>query len=124
EVVALYGRRFCIEETFRDIKDLRFGMGLSAMRIAEPDRRDRLLLVCALAGVLLTLLGAAGERLGMERHLKANTSKRRTYSLFRQGCFYYQALPNMREAELRPLIELFAQLVIEQPVFREVFGLV
>lgn len=124
EVVALYGRRFCIEEKFRDIKDLRFGMGLSAMRIAEPDRRDRLLLVCALAGVLLTLLGAAGESLGMERYLKANTSKRRTYSLFRQGCLYYQALPNMREAELRPLVERFAQLVIEQPVFREVFGLV
>jgi len=124
EVVALYSRRFSIEEKFRDIKDLRFGMGLSAMHIAEPERRDRLLLICALAGVLLTLLGAAGESLGMERYLKANTSKRRTYSLFRQGCFYYQALPNMREAELRPLIERFAQLVIEQPVFREVFGLV
>jgi hypothetical protein len=124
QVVALYGRRFCIEEKFRDIKDLRFGMGLSAMHIAEPERRDRLLLVCALAGVLLTLLGAAGESLGMERYLKANTSKRRTYSLFRQGCLYYQALPNMRQAELRPLIERFAQLVIEQPVFREVFGFV
>jgi len=103
-----------------------FGMGLSAMHIAEPERRDRLLRVCALAGVLLTLLGAAGESLGMERYLKANTSKRkrRTYSLFRQGCFYYQALPNMREAQLRPLIERFAQRVIEQPVFREVFDLV
>jgi hypothetical protein len=49
-------------------------MGLSAMSIAEPERRDRLLLVCALA--LLTLLGAAGERLGMERYLKANTANR------------------------------------------------
>ena len=75
-----------------------------------------------LGRVLLTLLGAAGESLGMERYLKANTSKRRTYSLFRQGCSYYQALPNMREAELRPLIERFAQLVIQHPVFREVFG--
>ena len=28
------------------------------------------------------------------------------------GGFYHQALPNMREAELRPLIERFAQLVI------------
>jgi hypothetical protein len=39
-----------------------------------------------LACVLLTLRGAAGERLGMERSLKANTVKRRTYSLFSQGC--------------------------------------
>jgi hypothetical protein len=123
EVVALYSRRFTIEESFRDIKDLRFGMGLSSVRITEPDRRDRLLLLSALACALLTLLGAAGESLGMERHLKANTVKRRTYSLFRQGCMYYQAIPNMPEHLLRPLLERFAQLVCEQPVFRESFGL-
>jgi hypothetical protein len=45
QVVALYARCFSTEETFRDIKDLRFGMGLSAVSIAEPERRDRLLLV-------------------------------------------------------------------------------
>jgi DDE family transposase len=124
KVIGLYGRRFTIEETFRDIKDLRFGMGLSSMSIAEPERRDRLLLLGALAAALLTLLGEAGERLGMERYLKANTSKRRTYSLFRQGSLYYQAIPNMPEAQLRPLIELFSQLLREQPVFREVFGVI
>ena len=124
EVVALYGGRFTIEESFRDVKDLRFGMGLSSFSIAETGRRDRLLLLSALACALLTLLGAAGESLGMERHLKSNTSKKRTYSLFRQGCMYYRALPTMPEAQLRPLIERFAQLVCEQPVFREVFGLI
>jgi len=124
QVVALYGRRFTIEESFRDIKDLRFGMGLSAMHIAEPERRDRLLLLSALAGALLTLLGAAGESLGMERQLKANTRQRRTYSLFRQGCMYYQAIPNMPEHRLRPLLERFAQLVSQQPIFRETFGLI
>lgn len=123
EVVALYSRRFTIEEGFRDIKDLRFGMGLSWVRIAEPERRDRLLLLSALACALLTLLGAAGESLGMERYLKANTVKRRTYSLFRQGCMYYQAIPNMPEHRLLPLLERFAQLVCEQPVFRESLGL-
>ncbi|MBZ4421840.1 IS4 family transposase [Myxococcus sp. RHSTA-1-4] len=126
QVVALYSRRFRTEESFRDIKDLRFGMGLSAMSITEPERRDRLLLVCALALALalLTLLGEAGERLGMERYLKANTVKKRSYSLFRQGCFYYQALPMMPEARLQPLMELFGQLVREQPVFREAFGVI
>jgi hypothetical protein len=95
-----------------------------AVSITEPERRDRLLLVCALALSLLTLLGEARERLGMERYLKANTVKSRTYSLFRQGCFYYQALPMMPEAQLRPLMELFGQLVREQPVFREAFGVI
>jgi len=98
-------------------------MGLSSMSIAEPERRDRLLLLSALACALLTLLVAAGESLGMERQLKANTVKRRTYSLFRQGCMYYEAIPKMPDHRLRPLLERFAQLVREQPVFCGVFGL-
>ena len=124
EVVTLHGGGFTIEESFRDVKDLRFGMGLSSFRIAETDRRDRLLLLSALACALLTPLGAAGESLGMERYLKANTSKKRTYSLFRQGRMYCQALPNMPEAQLWLLMERFAQLVCEQPVFREIFGII
>jgi hypothetical protein len=32
-IVKMYGRRFTIEETFRDQKDLRFGMGLRATHI-------------------------------------------------------------------------------------------
>jgi hypothetical protein len=124
EVVNTYSRRFTCEENFRDIKDIRFGMGLSAMRVRSPERRDRLLLISALALALLTLLGAAGESLGYERHLKANTAKTRTYSLFRQGCMYYQAMPMMKEERLLPLIERFAQLVREQPVFREAFGFI
>ena len=36
-------------------------------------RRDRRLLLSAFAMALLTLLGATGERLGMDRLLKSNT---------------------------------------------------
>ena len=49
-------------------------MGLSATRIREPMRRDRLLLISAFAMALLTLLGTVGETLGMDRLLKSNTS--------------------------------------------------
>ena len=38
-------------------------MGMSALRIDDPQRRDRLLLLNAFAILLLTLLGAAGESL-------------------------------------------------------------
>jgi hypothetical protein len=124
EVVEAYSDRFSCEETYRDIKDLRFGMGLSSMSVGTPERRDRLLLVSAMAHALLTLLGAAGESLGMERHLKVNTSKKRTYSLFRQGCMYYQAIPMMPDERLQPLVERFAQLVREQPFFTEAFGFI
>ena len=44
-----YARRWTIEPQFRDTKDLRFGMGLSATRVGEPMRRDRLLLISAFA---------------------------------------------------------------------------
>jgi len=59
-------REWDIEPSFRDSKDLRFGMGMSALRIDDPQRRDRLLLLNAFAILLLMLLGAAGESLGMD----------------------------------------------------------
>ena len=86
-------------------------MGLSSTRIGEPTRRDRLLLVSAFATALLTLLGAVGESLGMDRLLKSNTSKKRTHSLFRQGCMLYELIPNMPEQRLTPLMKRFAEAV-------------
>jgi hypothetical protein len=112
-----YARRWTIEPQFRDTKDLRFGMGLSATRISEPMRRDRLLLISAFATALLTLLGAVGASLGMDRLLKSNTSKTRTHSLFRQGGMLYDLIPNMPEHRLLPLIEKFAQAVSNAGVF-------
>ncbi len=112
-----YSKRWTIEPQFRDTKDLRFGMGLSSTRIGEPTRRDRLLLVSALATALLTLLGAVGESLGMDRLLKSNTSKTRTHSLFRQGCMLYGLIPTMPEHRLAPLMEKFAEAVATSRLF-------
>jgi len=124
EIVDHYARRWTIEPSFRDAKDLRFGMGMSALRISDPQRRDRLLLLKALAVVLLTLLGAAGESLGFDRLVKSNTSKRRTHSLFRQGCLLYDLIPNMPEHRLRPLIPKYAELLSQNSIFTETFWLV
>jgi Transposase DDE domain len=121
-LVNHYARRWTIEPSFRDTKDLRFGMGLSATRIGEPMRRDRLLLVSAFAMALLTLLGATGESLGMDRLLKSNTSKTRSHSLFRQGCMLYELIPNMPEHRLAPLIEAFAKAVSNAREFSGVFA--
>jgi hypothetical protein len=121
-VVKLYGRRFSIEETFRDEKDPRYGLGLSAVHIKDCERRDRILLLGALAQALLTLLGAASEEVGMDRMLKANTVKRRTHSLFRQGAYWFQAIPTMRPEWLKPLMEAFGRLLSSHAIFRDVFG--
>jgi hypothetical protein len=92
------------------------------MSVPTADRRDRLWLINAFAVALLTLLGAAGEALGYDRHLKSNTTKRRTHSLLRQGHMLYQLIPTMPEHRLRPLIERFAEMLAAQPVFVEMFG--
>ena len=113
-----------IEPSFRDTKDLRFGMGLSSVRISDPQRRDRLLLLNAFAVVLLTLLGAAGESLGMDRHLKSNTVRTRTHSLFRQGCMLYDLIPNMPEHRLRPLVERYAEILQQSRVVTETFAII
>jgi hypothetical protein len=121
---ALYGRRWSIECGFRDTKDLHFGMGMGLIHVSTPIRRDRLWLLNALAIVLLTLLGAAGEGLGYDRYLKSNTTKRRTHSLFRQGCMLYDLIPTMPDQRLIPLIERFATMLAEVPVFADTFGAV
>lgn len=122
EVVKLYGKRFTTEENFRDTKDIKFGLGLSATHIGKPQRRDRLLLICAMAQALLTLLGAAAERVGLDKRLKANTAKKRTHSLFRQGLYWYGAIPTMRENLLHDLIIAFTDIMREHAVFQAVFG--
>jgi hypothetical protein len=119
---GLYGKRWGVECGFRDTKDLHFGMGMGLIHISTPVRRDRLWLLNALAIALLTLLGAAGEALGYDRLLKSNTTKRRTHSLFRQGCMLYDLIPTMPEQRLLPLIERFAEMLAEVPVFADTFG--
>ncbi len=121
--VTLYARRFTIEETFRDTKDPRYGLGLSATHVRDVGRRDRLLLICAMALTVLTRLGAAGESLGMDRMLKVNTVKKRTHSLFRQGCQYYAAIPQMKQERLEPLVQRFGEDVLREPVYVHAFGL-
>jgi Transposase DDE domain len=122
QLIGLYGRRWGIECSLRDSKDLRFGLGLATMHVKSPERRDRLWLINAFAVVLLTLLGAAGEALGYDRMLKTNTAKRRVHSLFRQGCMLYDLIPTMRDDWLRPLMQRFSQMLQQQPLFADVFG--
>jgi hypothetical protein len=116
--------KFSRYPSFRDTKDLRFGMGLGATRIGEPARRDRLLLINAFAIALLTMLGAAGESLGMDRLLKSNTAKTRTHSLFRQGCMLYELIPTMPEHRLSPLMARFADNVLGCKSFNGIFSVV
>jgi hypothetical protein len=122
KVVTLYGRRFTIEEVFRDTKDLHFGMGLSATHIQDADRRDRMLMLVALAQAFLTAIGQAGENAGLDRSLKTNTNAKRTLSLLNQGCCWYRALPNMPDDRARTLLDSLESLMAQHECFDEIFA--
>jgi hypothetical protein len=84
-ILKFYGARWSTETSYRDEKDINFGLGLKKSHIRNTVRRDRLFLLSAIAIILLTLLGAASEKVGFDRYIKANTAKKRTHSLFTQG---------------------------------------
>ena len=123
-IIRWYGKRWGIEPQFRDSKDIHFGMGLSHTRIHQTERRDRLLLISAIAVVILTLLGAAGESLGMDRELKANTVKRRTHSLFKQGYHYYHQLARMLPEKAERLLNVFQKNLEEHKGLVNILGVI
>lgn len=120
DVVATYGRRFTIEETFRDTKDITFGLGLRATHIRNADRRDRLLLLIAISQVLLTLLGVASEASGLDRTLKANTVKTRTMSLLNQGLYWYSCLATMRDEWFTRLMTAYESVLQDHAFLAQV----
>ncbi len=71
---------------------------------------------------MLTLLGFAGEALGLDRMSLANTEKRRTHTLFRQGREYLRGAVDKSSDVVRTLRDAFLALVKHQPTTVEVFG--
>ena len=78
--------------------------------------------ILAAAAAILTLLGAAGEGLGLDRRLRANTVTRRTHSLFRQGREYLRMLI-AGGSHLFQLLRAFQRLIRRQPLTRTTYAL-
>lgn len=121
EIKKAYGRRFSVEETFRDLKNPRLGLGLKQTVVKRNDRRDMLFLLAVLAHALLTLLGKAGQELGLERWLGA--TRPGGISLFRQGLLLYALIPTMREERLRALMTRFGEILRQHVLFTGTLGL-
>lgn len=76
-VVAVYAQRMQIEESFRDLKSERFGLGFSANRSTQKNRLGVLLLVACLASFVLRLIGEAGKARQLEFKFQSNTRRSR-----------------------------------------------
>lgn len=123
-LISWYAKRWGCETYFKDTKDIHFGMGLHSTRIKNPERRDRILFISAIATVILTFLGAACEKIGLDKYLKVNTSKKRTISLFRQGCIIFNRLERMAIDTAKKLMNAFSELIIENNELTEILGII
>ena len=112
--------RFTVEETCRDVKTPRLGLGLKHTVMVRNDRRDALFLLAVLAHTLLTRLGKAGEELGMDRWLGA--TRPRQYSRCRQGQMLFDLISTMDQQRLRILLQRFGQLLREHTLLSQVLG--
>lgn len=76
-VVQAYKKRMQIEETFRDMKNARWGYGLEYARCRSAARLENLLLIVMLAMLATWLVGLAAKEKRLDRQLQANTERKR-----------------------------------------------
>ena len=77
KVVAIYSTRMQIEESFRDVKSVRFGIGFELNLSRSAERLQILLLVAMIATFVLWLLGMAARNSQQHLQYQANTVKDR-----------------------------------------------
>lgn len=92
-IMKLYALRMQIEETFRDCKGQRWGLGLQYARSRDPQRWEILLLIGTLATVIHGLVGLAATARHYARHFQVNTLKKRAVLSI---CFLGQQLLHSR----------------------------
>lgn len=76
-IVKLYGQRMRIEQSFRDLKNQRVGMGLSSARSRGRMRLEMLLLLAHLASFVLRLIGEAAKQQQLELHFQSTNRRQR-----------------------------------------------
>jgi hypothetical protein len=79
-LVRLYSQRMQIEQSFRDMKNLHFGVGLDRSRSRGTERLTVLVPIASLAAFLLWLIITAAEHAGVHRRLHPGNGKRCVYS--------------------------------------------
>ena len=87
-VIQLYGRRFEIEHSFRDLKNATLGMDMEHVHLDDISTYDRLMCIVAVAEALLWMVGAEAEALGLHRRLSPSQPRdasRRVLSLRNVG---------------------------------------
>lgn len=73
QIIKLYSTRMQIEESFRDLKCMRNGLGFDLTRSYKFERIKILVLIGTLAATFTWILGKAVKLAGQQRQFQANT---------------------------------------------------
>ena len=71
DLVAMYAQRMQIEESFRDLKNERLGLGFSAARSRSGRRLEILLLIAHLASWLMRVIGECAQACQMQKFFQS-----------------------------------------------------
>jgi hypothetical protein len=120
-VVSYYDRRMGIEEQFRDVKGVRFGMKLKWTQFTKPEFVERMYLLVGIALLLWTTVGRAVEDRAPKVRLRSRTKGARL-SLARIGSYYWHQMTKqvkltaryVREHLPPPRLRLFKWLTAPQ----------
>lgn len=87
QIINIYRKRMKIEESFRDMKSSRYGLGLGLTKVKKPLRLKVMLLITMLTNFIACFLGLAIELKKKHYEFQANSIKnRRVLSYFYLGC--------------------------------------
>lgn len=116
-VVSLYSKRMQIEQTFRDLKNAQWGLGLSNSQTRKPNRLAILLLIAALLGFALWVIGLAVRTAGYTIRYGSAKKAATTLSILSLAQHWLREIKqhHVSKSQLdKALIELAAMVMIYQ----------
>ena len=113
-IIKIYASRMQIEESFRDIKNPRYGFGLRHSRTLEIMRLTNLFLVGLIGMLLAWMMGLCAKSRDLHRAFQTNSIKSRAVlSVFFIGCHVAKRGINFLKTELLNTIVVIQELVYE-----------
>lgn len=113
-VVAIYSGRMQIEQTFRDLKNPKWGLGLSDSQTRDKDRLTAFLLLAALITYVLWIIGLAAAQAGY--HVSYGSKKKAAQTLstasLAQSWYADGFHPPFRWRQLREAGRMLASMVM------------
>lgn len=110
QVVTCYGKRMQIEESFRDLKSHRYGVGFEDSLTRKAERLTVLLMLNTLASLAAWLTGMAARDTNHRDPLTRQSSQRGRYSTIRRGMAW------LRRAILPPdILQKIAGMIQKPP---------